>query len=93
MALTRILRSLRSVMKVHSKDGTAALGALYTLNAGGPGASMSLSTPLHRLPLSCVLNGLKTRSQPPSKLKIDMFITSIGSCRSRRRRKIRRHFR
>jgi len=35
-AFTRILRSLRSVVKVRAKDRTAALDALYTLNAGGP---------------------------------------------------------
>ena len=36
MALTRILRSLRSVVKLRAKERTAALDALYTLNAGGP---------------------------------------------------------
>ena len=36
MALTRILRSLRSVLNVRAKERTAALDALYTLNAGGP---------------------------------------------------------
>src|SRR6202521_4876411 len=35
-AFTRILRSLRFAVKVRAKDRTAALDALYTLNAGDP---------------------------------------------------------
>jgi len=36
MALTRILRSLRSVVQVRAKEWTAALLAEYMLNAGRP---------------------------------------------------------
>src|SRR5438045_9044274 len=41
--------------------------------------------------LRYIFNWLKVRFHPPSKLKIDMLRTSIGSCIRPRRRNISRH--